>query len=1598
MRPVTKRALVSTVVTALLATASILPGNAAIASDTLPETGATESVAATSETPTSSESSPAGTSSEAPQGEQAQGGEASEPSAPTADAQGAAEGGSTPAETSEGTGQPADSAQGNAAPSETPESERNEAATAEQNTQFAIETGYANWDFMRSFREYVGIENETRSNVGILNEGGSLLWNPVPGQSIDLNKLTTLRLQGEVNWRKYEGVLNVSLSNPTIDFAKKQLILSGSTAGTLSGKPAKTFDQVPLLQMDDLKVERKDNYILIHSLKPRVLDMSDDLVGFYKDGTGSPFVMTLEIKGIEGDAPQPVLWTLFPDTFKNPGGKPILDPNEPIIDVDVDPRLAECIRTDQDLKPHTPITNKYIQSVQSLQCISANNADDKKMTSLRGLEGAKNLTSVRFGFNKITDLSPLAALPKLHSVDVPNNEIRDVSVLSGMTALRKIDISGNKFSALPDLTALTELANFKADNNRISDISRLPLGSENLRTLSLNTNRIQDVEPLKAALYMRTLNLADNRISDVSAFNNLPNLQRVDLKNNFIPDATAFTKWKAFGANGSELRISALEAKGNRFTNWDVLQEYGWRVKGKPEAGQEAAATNPRTLDEALAADRKADEDEAAVQQNEAPKTEDPNVQTPDGQPGGQTPPATEQPAPKSYTAELRWGVRQSFISYLTNPNLAKGKWILSDGAKDGFVFPLADGATISRESISKIDFKGAVRFLAHKGNLDLSIANPTVVNEQGAWKLVADVASRPVPENLFIAPEVGADTPPPPSKRVTLATLEGFSMERGATSTYNFSTVTLTEEGDTAFGGFYRGGNRGMDPLSIVVTEKAAPAPDPKDQTPETEVPGGTTPGDTKPGDNTPGGTTPGDTQPGDNTPGGITPGDTQPGDSTPGGTKPGTDTPADPRPKAMTADLHWGIRKSFLDYVTGPIAHGTVEVSEGATGRFVFPLADDEALAHRNFMGAAFKGKVRFTGHGGLLDLTIANPAIVREGQAWKLMADVASRPFTMPGARPGSSLRAAAASTDAPAPARVHLANLGGMNLAHTSTGATVSFSSVELTEQGAQAFGGFYKAGNRALDALTVSLRAADAPKDTPKDEQPKNEEPKDTPKDEQPKTEEPKENPKGEQPKDNSSADSTPQKFSPTLTWGVREQFRSYLKGLAKGSWTLSEGATGEFNFPSPKGVGVDLANYAGSRFAGKVHFTGHHGLLDITIANPEIVRSGNTWTLVADVASRPYDAKDMALLGNPEALKKAAEGKAAPQLRRVTLATLSAPVVKGTGKDATITFAKLTLTKEGSVAFGGFYAEGASDFDPITISAGAPVDTPKTGDGSTDNNATDDSTKDDPKKNEDPTTKQPNANGGTPDVKKQKKECAVDPHRKRITSGSLSWGVRSSFTTYVRGSIAKGGWNLNGVTWDGSTFNFPISGGLYNTSTGSGTIYYSGTVQFYGHNGILDLTMSNPAVQINGNSGTLFMTVSGSDTSGNKFNLGRVAFASLGFNGVSASDSGLSFDGASVTLTDTGAKAFAGFYAAGTALDPMSSSASLAPATACDPETGELIEYDAFGDVTAGGAGRGLASTGTEAQALVWMSLMVLALGAAAVGMSGRGVRARQRH
>ncbi len=99
------------------------------------------------------------------------------------------------------------------------------------------------------------------------------------------------------------------------------------TKGTLAGGGELTVTQEPLLELEDLKWENRDGYILVYSLKPRITELSQRILGFYKGEIGAPFVATLETRELGSNkAPQPVLSEIFPKEFPS-NEKQLSDPN-----------------------------------------------------------------------------------------------------------------------------------------------------------------------------------------------------------------------------------------------------------------------------------------------------------------------------------------------------------------------------------------------------------------------------------------------------------------------------------------------------------------------------------------------------------------------------------------------------------------------------------------------------------------------------------------------------------------------------------------------------------------------------------------------------------------------------------------------------------------------------------------------------------------------------------------------------------------------------------------------------------------------------------------------------------------------------------------------------------------------------------------------------------------------------------------------------------------------------------------------------------------------------------------------------------------------
>jgi len=435
----------------------------------------------------------------------------------------------------------------------------------------------------------------------------------------------------------------------------------------------------------------------------------------------------------------------------------------------------------------------------------------------------------------------------------------------------------------------------------------------------------------------------------------------------------------------------------------------------------------------------------------------------------------------------------------------------------------------------------------------------------------------------------------------------------------------------------------------------------------------------------------------------------------------------------------------------------------------------------------------------------------------------------------------------------------------------------------------------------------------------------------------------------------------------TLNWGLKKSFRDYVVGpIGGGKFTVSDGAkqaakNGVFSFTGGSGT---LKNGLGTiSFNGTVNVTGHEGEMDLTFSQLRVKVTGPTKAeLIASVTAPKTSMTD------------------AINLKDVVLASLSFDAKNLTFNNAALGFkaavsaskllvlsdAKATLTKAGVPALAGFY-EAGTVLDAVSVNADAKSNPSTTDDDDpTDTDGgTDDDTDDEETSSEGSEQSGSQSTGGT--AQQQCRTVEVPG-----TSGgvSLSWGVKSSFVSYVKGGIAKGQVTTgNGAAASGSGFTWGAgSGSLF--ANGTGTVSFPGSGHFTGHDGLMDTTLSGLRVQVTG-SGTaaLIANVKSQDMEGKDLSASNITFATVKFSGGSASG----FSGASVTLTAAGAKAFAGFYNAGQAMDSMTLSVGKASAATTQVVCGDL------------------AATGVDNTAnLVGTAGLLALLGAAAITLTAR--------
>jgi hypothetical protein len=165
-------------------------------------------------------------------------------------------------------------------------------------------------------------------------------------------------------------------------------------------------------------------------------------------------------------------------------------------------------------------------------------------------------------------------------------------------------------------------------------------------------------------------------------------------------------------------------------------------------------------------------------------------------------------------------------------------------------------------------------------------------------------------------------------------------------------------------------------------------------------------------------------------------------------------------------SGSLSWGFKESFRAYIDGSIANGEWTVADGATydtPSFGFPTAEGRVDPRDPNGSVAFTGSVRFTGHGGILDTTIANPVlVVRADGTGVLLLDVSGP--TMEGDEV-SVLETEFADVD-----------LTGQDLTPVDGVITIDEAPTTLTADGEVAFPN-YPAGE-AFDPVSATLDVGD----------------------------------------------------------------------------------------------------------------------------------------------------------------------------------------------------------------------------------------------------------------------------------------------------------------------------------------------------------------------------------------------------------------------------------------------------------------------------------------------------------------------------------------
>src|SRR5882724_2824304 len=262
-----------------------------------------------------------------------------------------------------------------------------------------------------------------------------------------------------------------------------------------------------------------------------------------------------------------------------------------------DPGLNDAIREALG-KSSGPLT------VQDMLSLTNLNARNRNVSSIDGLEAARNLVSLDLEINHLSNLSLPSGLTNLSTLDLSVNPLTNFSLPSGLTNLTSLTIEGAGLTNLSLPAGLTRLNNLDLENNQLASFNQLsnltslvaldlgfnsftnfslPGGLTNLSTFYFAGNPLTSLALPPGLAGMTELNLSQNLLTSFTLPSGMTNLIELNLFFNQLTNLTLpadlrnlieldldFNQFSSLSFPSNLTRLGFLHLRANQFTNFNL--------------------------------------------------------------------------------------------------------------------------------------------------------------------------------------------------------------------------------------------------------------------------------------------------------------------------------------------------------------------------------------------------------------------------------------------------------------------------------------------------------------------------------------------------------------------------------------------------------------------------------------------------------------------------------------------------------------------------------------------------------------------------------------------------------------------------------------------------------------------------------------------------------------------------------------------------------------------------------------------------------------------------------------------------------------------